>query len=87
MRDRNYSVEQWLTGMVNDLRFYPVNAVRAYIEDQLDDTFAALPKFGPCIAALGGYHIAADEKDGIVSVNVYDSTDSRVYSASWELRN
>lgn len=87
MQCRNYSVEQWLSGMINDRRFYPVHAVMAYLEEQLESAFVTVPKFGLSITALSGYFITVDEKENIVSVSVYDSMENRVYSTSWELRD
>ncbi|MDD3586776.1 MAG: hypothetical protein PHQ75_06295 [Thermoguttaceae bacterium] len=86
MDNRNYSVEQWLSGMIGDRRFYPARSVRKYMEEQLDSKFVKLPEFGECIIARNGYHITVNEEDGIVNVEVYDTADENVFSASWKLR-
>jgi hypothetical protein len=86
MDNRNYSVEQWLSGMIGDRRFYPAQSVRKYMEELLDSKFMTLPEFGDCIATPGGYHITANEEDKIVTVEIYDSTDKLVFSEAWLLR-
>ena len=86
MDNRNYSVEQWLFGMIGDRRFYPAQSVRKYMEELLDSKFMTLPEFGDCIATPGGYHITANEEDKIVTVEIYDSTDKLVFSEAWLLR-
>ena len=86
MDNRNFSVEQWLSGMIGDRRFYPAKSVRKYMEEQLDSKFMTLPDFGECLTVMGGYHVTVNEEDKLVTVEVYDSTDSLVFSETWLLR-
>ena len=86
MDNRNYSVEQWLSGMIGDRRFYPAKSVRKYMEEQLDSKFMNLPDFGECLTVMGGYHVTVNEEDKLVTVEVYDSADKVVFSTSWLLR-
>ena len=87
MDSRNYCVEQWLSGMIGDRRFYSARSVRKYMEEQIDGKFMTLPEFGECLSVLGGYHVTVNEEDKEVTVEIYDSVDKQVFSTSWLLRN
>ena len=86
MDNRNFSVEQWLSGMISDRRFYPARSVRKYMEEQIDGKFIILPDFGDCILTPSGYHMTVSEEDKIVTVEVYDSADKLIFSEAWLLR-
>lgn len=86
MDNRNFSVEQWLSGMIGDRRFYSAQSIREYMEEQIDSKFMSHPAFDDCILAPGGYHVTVNEEDKLVTVEVFDGANKWVFSEAWLLR-
>lgn len=80
---RNYPVEQWITSLINDRRFYSGSSLRNYLEMMLDEKFKP-KKIGYSIKEKNGYRIYV-KGEALVTVKIYCG-ERMIYKCCWALR-